>query len=75
MKELVRTNDPVRLSWLVAYLSDQNIPAMVFDAHTSVLEGSVNAIQRRLMVADDHFERARFLLREAGELPPEEEKA
>ena len=72
MKELIRTNDPVRLSWLVAYLSDQNIAALIFDTHTSVLEGSINAIQRRLMVADDDFSRARSLLREAGELPPEE---
>ena len=68
MKELLRTNDPVRLSWLTALLSEQDIEAIVFDTHTSILEGSVSAIPRRLMVRDEEVERARHILREAGEL-------
>ncbi|MFQ5955928.1 MAG: DUF2007 domain-containing protein [Kiloniellales bacterium] len=62
MRELLRTNDLVRLSWLTALLREAGIEAVVLDAHTSVLEGSVVAIQRRLMVDDDHYSRARYLI-------------
>lgn len=67
MKELLRTNDPVLLSWLTVLLRDDGIHSVVFDVHTSVLEGSANAIPLRLMVIDDDFEAARRLLVDAGE--------
>lgn len=67
MKELVRTNDLVKLSWLKALLADAGIEALVLDQHTSVLEGSAGAIPRRLMVIDEDFGRARRVLAEAGE--------
>lgn len=67
MKELVRTNDTVRLSWLQALLASVGIEAVVLDHHTSILEGSIGAIQRRLMVDDADHGRARTLLAEAGE--------
>jgi hypothetical protein len=67
MKELIRTNDAVRLSWLQAVLKEAGIEAVVLDNHTSIIEGSIGAIQRRLMVADaDHF-RACAVLRDAEE--------
>ena len=68
MRELLRTNDPVRLSWLMALLADARIEAVVLDNHMSVLEGSISAIPRRLMVAAEDFPSARRLLVEAGEL-------
>jgi hypothetical protein len=65
MKELVRTNDAVRLSWLQAVLAEAEIAAIVLDSYTSIVEGSIGAIPRRLMVADaDHF-RASAVLRDA----------
>ena len=67
MKELLRTNDVVKLSWLKALLSDAGIEALVLDQHMSVLEGSAGAIPRRLMVADSDHERALRVLRDAGE--------
>jgi FkbM family methyltransferase len=72
MKELLRTNDPVRLSWLTALLTEQDIEAIVFDTHTSILEGSVSAIPRRLMVIDDDFNAACEVLVAAGELEESE---
>ena len=70
MKELIRTNDAVRLSWLQAVLAEAGIGAVVLDNHTSIIEGSIGAIPRRLMVADaDHF-RARAVLRQAEEEIP-----
>ena len=50
MKELLRTNDAVRLSWLQALLAAAGIEAVVLDTHTSIIEGSIGAIPRRLMV-------------------------
>jgi hypothetical protein len=62
MKELLRTNDPVRLSWLRALLKDAGVDSLVFDDYTSLVEGSIGAIPRRLMVAERDYPRARALL-------------
>ena len=67
MKELIRTNDPVRLSWLQALLAGAGIETIILDTHTSIIEGSIGAIPRRLMVAEDDHRRARSVLAEAGE--------
>ena len=67
MKELLRTNDPVRLSFVEALLSAAGIESVMLDQHTSIVEGSIGAIQRRIMVADRDHGRARTLLAEAGE--------
>jgi hypothetical protein len=67
MKELLRTNNTVRLSWVQALLRDSGIDSLVLDHHTSLVEGSIGAIPRRLMVAERDFSRARTLLADAGE--------
>ena len=68
MRELLRTNDAVKLSWLTALLAAEGIEAIVLDAHTSAIEGSIGAIPRRLMVAAEDEARARRVLAEAGEI-------
>jgi len=72
VRELIRANDPVLLSWVVATLADEGIEAIVFDTHTSVLEGSVAAIPRRVMVLEEDHSRARRILVDAGELSAED---
>ncbi|MEJ0067867.1 MAG: DUF2007 domain-containing protein [Pseudomonadota bacterium] len=67
MREVLRSNDPVRLSWLVALLSDAGIVAVVFDTHMSIVEGSIGALQRRLMVDGDDHAAAVRVLKDAGE--------
>ena len=67
MKELLRTNDAVRLSWLQALLADSGIDTLILDHHTSLVEGSIGAIPRRLMVAERDYRRACALLAAAGE--------
>ena len=67
MKELLRTNDPVRLSFLEALLRDSGIDSLVLDHHTSLVEGSISAIPRRLMVSERDYRRARLVLAAAGE--------
>jgi hypothetical protein len=67
MKELLRTNDLVRLSWAEAMLADAGIETLVLDQHTSIVEGSIGAIQRRLMVAEGNYRRACALIATAGD--------
>jgi putative signal transducing protein len=65
MKELLRTNDVVRLSWVKALLADAGIGCLVLDEHTSLVEGSIGAIQRRLMVDERDHRRAQVVIAEA----------
>ena len=66
MKELVRTNDMVRMSFLRALLTDAGIEHVVLDTHMSITEGNAIFIAPRLMVDSDDYPRARRLLQEAG---------
>ena len=66
MKELVRTNDLVRMSFLQALLTDAGIEHVVLDTHMSIIEGSANFIAPRLMVDSDDYSRAKRLLADAG---------
>lgn len=68
MIELVRSNDPVFLSWLLAALQQEGIETLVLDAFTSAAEGSISAIPRRVMVDDADASRARRVLADADEL-------
>lgn len=67
MRELLRCNDPVRLSWLRALLADAGIESVVFDQHVSIVEGSIGAIPRRLMVLAEDWDAASRILDQAGE--------
>lgn len=69
MKELLRTNDLVRLSWLQALLADAGIDTVVLDQNTAAIEGGIVALQRRLMVRAEDHRRALAALAEAGENP------
>jgi hypothetical protein len=66
VKEILRTNDAVLVSAVVALLDGADIPHVVLDQNMSVLEGSLGILPRRLLVADDHAASARRLLQEAG---------
>ncbi len=65
MKELLRTNNIVRLTWAQARLRDAGIDSLVLDHHTSLMEGSIGAIPRRLMVAERDHRRAQAIIAEA----------
>jgi len=62
MREVVKSNDPVRLSFLAVLLRDAGIETVLLDHHASVMDGSIGAIPRRLMVADADYSRARRVL-------------
>ena len=67
MREILRTNDLVKLSWLQALLADSGIEVIVLDSHTSVIEGSLGILPRRLMVLEEDYLRACRVLDDAGE--------
>lgn len=66
MIELLRTNDMVLLSYIRSLLSAENIRCVELDKHMSILDGSIAAIQQRIMVDDNDDQRARRLLTDAG---------
>jgi len=66
MIELTRSNDPVFLSWLTVRLEEVRVEVIVLDAHTAVVEGSIGAIQRRVMIDEDDLPRARLIMDEAA---------
>ena len=67
MKDILRTTDPVLLTFAESMLAAEGIAAAVFDQHVSVVEGSIAAIPRRLMVADEDEARARAIIAAAME--------
>ncbi len=66
MKELVRSNDAVLLSFIEALFREAGIEHVILDAHMSIVEGSVGILPRRLMVAEDQLDQAKRLLKDAG---------
>jgi hypothetical protein len=65
MRELLRSNDLVHLSWAQAALTAAGIAIVVLDSHVSGVEGNIGAFPRRLMVDDDVLEHARKVLARA----------
>lgn len=65
----------MQLSWVAAMLAGENIETIVLDTHMSFVEGSISAIPRRIMVADEDYEAARRLLADAGETEAVADKA
>ena len=56
MKELLRTTDTTLMAFAQMLLRGEDIACFEFDVNTSIIEGSIGILPRRLMVADrDHF--------------------
>ena len=62
MKELLRSNDLVYLSFVTHLLGEAGVDYLLLDTYTSAVEGSIGAIPRRLMVAEDDLARAQAAL-------------
>ena len=67
MHVLVRSNNLIRLHFLVCLLRDAGIASEILDAQMSAMEGGIGAFPRRLVVDEDVASRARRVLTEAGE--------
>mgnify|MGYP004721730797 CR=1 FL=1 len=66
MRELIRTNDAVLLSFAESLMKDAGIHCFIADQGMSILEGSLGMLPRRLLVEDDQADRARRILIDAG---------
>ena len=66
MKELLRSNDPVLLSFVSSLLTEAGGGFVVLDTNMSVMEGSIGILPRRVLVEEDCINQARNLLTEAG---------
>ena len=69
MRELVRTNDMVLLSFIRAVLAEGGVFVLVADEAMSSIEGSLSILPRRVLVAAGEESHARHLLVEAGVAP------
>lgn len=69
MEELLRTTDPILVSFARALLSAEGIDAFVFDANMAGVEGGIGAFPRRIMVARPDLWRAREILKDNGVEP------
>ena len=65
MRAVLKSNNPVVLSYDSHVLEEAGIEALIFDTHASIMDGSMAMVPRRLMVADEDFHRAEKLLRAA----------
>jgi hypothetical protein len=66
MKELIRTNDAVVISFAESLLKDAGIGCFVADQNMSVLDGSIGVLPRRVLVIDEDADAARRILVDAG---------
>lgn len=66
MRELMRTNDVVLISFVQSLLEAADIAHLLLDGNMSVLDGSIGAIPRRVLVEEDDLPRARRVLSEEG---------
>ena len=66
MKELVRANDPALLSYVQNLLEEAGIDFLLADQHMSIMDGSIGALPRRILVPEDDFDRAKRIMRETG---------
>lgn len=69
MIEVLRTNDPVLISYVQAILKERGIESAVLDTNASIIDGSIGAIPRRIMVIDEDASQARALLLESDAAP------
>ncbi len=66
MIELLRSNDPVVISFAEALLKEAGIAHSVLDQNMSIMEGSLGILPRRMLVARDDHQQARRILKDAG---------
>jgi hypothetical protein len=66
MRELLRSNDAVLISFAESVLRQAGIISMLADQHMSVVEGSIGAFPGRLLVKQEDWLAARECLLQAG---------
>ncbi len=62
MELLIRSNNPVFLSFLTALLRDADVEHVVLDENISIMEGQIGIFPRRVMVDRADLARAQDIL-------------
>ncbi len=65
MREVLRSNDAVLLSFVEVLLRDAGLNPQLVDQHVSAIEGSIGALPRRILIDADELAQARRILKEA----------
>lgn len=65
MREIVRSNDAVLLNFIIVLLRDAGLSPMLADEHISVMEGSIGALPRRILIRTDDLPLAKRVLEDA----------
>ncbi|QKV18926.1 DUF2007 domain-containing protein [Oricola thermophila] len=66
MEELLRTNDPVTVSFVETLMREAGIAVLVADQNMSVMDGSIGVLPRRILVEAGRIDEARRIVRDAG---------
>jgi len=66
MIAVIKTNNPVTISYARSLLNDAEIDCYIADTHASIIEGSIGAIPQRVMVLVEDAEEARVVLSKGG---------
>ncbi len=66
MKTIMKTVNPATLNFAEAVLKEAEIESFVLDQNVSILDGSIGAIPRRLVVIDEDHAAAMRALELAG---------
>ena len=71
MRELLKSNNPVLLTYIDALLNEADIFHEIADLHIGTLDGMIGSLARRVMVNEDDFEAAKEIVRTAIDNPPQ----
>jgi hypothetical protein len=66
MEELLRSNDPVTISFVETLMREAGIGVLVADQNMSIMDGSLGILPRRILVEADRIDEARRIVRDAG---------
>lgn len=64
MREIFRSNNAIQLSFVESNLRDVGIEPIQLDQHTSSIEGSISAIERRIVVTQEDYSAAMRIMDE-----------
>lgn len=71
MIEVLRTNDAIRLDYAMVLLKGAGCYPFMADRFMASAEGSIAAVERRIMVPDEYAKTAKEVLKQLDAAPPE----
>jgi hypothetical protein len=69
MIEVLRTNNPIRLDYAMVLLKQAGCHPFVADRFMAAAEGSILAVERRILVPDEYAANAKDILKQLDAMP------